>query len=55
MPQVGFEHTIPVFERTKTIHVVNRSATVFLNLRLTLRKMYRSGMPSSESSIDATQ
>jgi hypothetical protein len=28
MPQVGFEHTIPVFERAKTVHALDRSATV---------------------------
>jgi hypothetical protein len=28
MPQVGFELTIPVFERAKTIHALDRAATV---------------------------
>jgi hypothetical protein len=28
MPRVGFEPTIPVFERAKTFHVLVRSATV---------------------------
>jgi hypothetical protein len=28
MPWVGFEPTIPVFERTKTVHALNRAATV---------------------------
>jgi hypothetical protein len=28
MPLVGFELTIPVFERAKTIHALNRAATV---------------------------
>jgi hypothetical protein len=28
MPQVGFEPTIPVFERAKTVHSVDRVATV---------------------------
>jgi hypothetical protein len=28
MPQVGFEPTIPVFERAKTVHVLDRAATV---------------------------
>jgi hypothetical protein len=28
MPRVGFEPTIPVFERTKTVHAVDRGATV---------------------------
>jgi hypothetical protein len=28
MPQVGFDPTIPVFERAKTVHVLDRVATV---------------------------
>jgi hypothetical protein len=28
MPRVGFEPTIPVFERTKTVHAFDRAATV---------------------------
>jgi hypothetical protein len=28
MPRVGFEPTIPVFERVKIIHVLDRAATV---------------------------
>jgi hypothetical protein len=28
MPLVGFEPTIPVFERTKTVHALDRAATV---------------------------
>jgi hypothetical protein len=28
MPQVGFESTTPVFEWAKTIHAVDRAATV---------------------------
>jgi hypothetical protein len=28
MPQVGFEHTIPMFERAKTVHALDRAATV---------------------------
>jgi hypothetical protein len=28
MPEVGFEHTIPVLERAKTIHALDRAATV---------------------------
>jgi hypothetical protein len=28
MPQVGFEHTIPEFERAKTVHALDRAATV---------------------------
>jgi hypothetical protein len=28
MPQVGFEPKIPVFERAKTVHALDRAATV---------------------------
>jgi hypothetical protein len=28
MPLVGFDPTIPVFERAKTFHVLDRAATV---------------------------
>jgi hypothetical protein len=28
MPRVGFEPTIPAFERTTTVHVLDRAATV---------------------------
>jgi hypothetical protein len=28
MPRVGFEHTTPAFERAKTVHVLDRAATV---------------------------
>jgi hypothetical protein len=28
MPQVGFEHTIPVFERAKTLHALDAAVTV---------------------------
>jgi hypothetical protein len=28
MPQVGFEHTIPAFEQAKTVHALDRAATV---------------------------
>jgi hypothetical protein len=28
MPQVGFEPTIPVFKWVKTVHVLDRAATV---------------------------
>jgi hypothetical protein len=28
MPSVGFEPTTPVFERTKTVHALDRGATV---------------------------
>jgi hypothetical protein len=28
MPQVGFEPTIPVFQRANTVHALDRAATV---------------------------
>jgi hypothetical protein len=28
MPWVGFEHTVPASERAKTVHALDRSATV---------------------------
>jgi hypothetical protein len=28
MPRVGFEPTIPVFERAKTVHALDRASTV---------------------------
>jgi hypothetical protein len=28
MPKIGFEHTTPVFEREKTVHALDRAATV---------------------------
>jgi hypothetical protein len=34
MPQVGFEPTIPVLERAKTVHVLYRAATVIDKVRM---------------------
>jgi hypothetical protein len=31
MPRVGFEHTIPVFERAKTVHALHRAVAVMGN------------------------
>jgi hypothetical protein len=31
MPRVGFEPTTPVFERTQTVHVLERAATLIGN------------------------
>jgi hypothetical protein len=39
MPQVGFESTIPAFERAKTIHALDRAATVIGNEDLRLYKI----------------
>jgi hypothetical protein len=38
IPQAGFERTIPVFERTKTVHVLDRKATAIGTIILTQRK-----------------
>jgi hypothetical protein len=40
MSQVGFEPTIPVFERTKTIHALDRAATVIDFIVITSAKNY---------------
>jgi hypothetical protein len=40
MPRVGFESTILVFERAKTVHALGRSPTVIGNMR------YYSGLKS---------
>jgi hypothetical protein len=38
MPRVGFEPTIPVFERAKTVHVLDRAAAVIGDSPLSLLK-----------------
>jgi hypothetical protein len=30
MPRMGFEITVPVFEREKTVHALDRAATVIV-------------------------
>jgi hypothetical protein len=44
MSQVGFEHTIPVFGRAKTVHFLDRAATVMIGRRLhtILDQLFRS-------------
>jgi hypothetical protein len=46
MPRVGFENTIPVFEWAKTVHALDRAATVigplFLYAQLTILFYYTS-------------
>jgi hypothetical protein len=37
MPQVEFEPTIPVFELSKTVHVLDRAATVIGHYKYTIR------------------
>jgi hypothetical protein len=38
MPRVGFEPTIPVFERVKTVHSLDRAATVIGPTSITTSK-----------------
>jgi hypothetical protein len=56
MPQVGFEPTIPVFEPVKTVHVLDRAATVFGILRYSLFSfiIIRSGVRLSPLGTAAT-
>jgi hypothetical protein len=37
MPWVGFEPTIPVFERAKTVHALDREATVISYTYITFK------------------
>jgi hypothetical protein len=37
MPRVGFEPMVPVFEREKTVHALDRAATMIGQLYPTLR------------------
>jgi hypothetical protein len=41
MPRVGFEPTIPVFERAKTVRALDRAGTVIGYLRLGYVCMYK--------------
>jgi hypothetical protein len=34
MPWVGFESTIPALERTKTVHALDRAATVIVKTKI---------------------
>jgi hypothetical protein len=38
MPRVGFESTIPVLERAKTVHALDRAATVIGSTVFILRR-----------------
>jgi hypothetical protein len=40
MPRVGFEPTIPVFERAKTVHALDRAATLIGLMRYLLLHSY---------------
>jgi hypothetical protein len=39
MPGVGFELTIPVFERAKTVHALDRAVTVIDTTAYRIRKI----------------
>jgi hypothetical protein len=41
MPQVGFEPTIPVFKRAKTLHALDRAATVIGALYIYIYTCYK--------------
>jgi hypothetical protein len=41
MPQVGFELATPVFERVKTVHVLDRAAAVIGFLLSVFQNMFR--------------
>jgi hypothetical protein len=40
MPRVGFEPTTPVFQRAKTVHALDRAATVIGKQTATFNKKY---------------
>jgi hypothetical protein len=40
MPQVGFEYTIPVFERAKTAHALDREAAMIGSSRASRRLIW---------------
>jgi hypothetical protein len=44
MPQVGFEPTIPLFERAKTVHALDRTTTVIGVEFFSLDKLVQSGV-----------
>jgi hypothetical protein len=49
MPRIGFESTIPAFERGKTVHALDRAATVIgcvILLRTVIRQKYRKSRSS---------
>jgi ribosomal protein L31E len=41
MPKVGFEPTIPVFERAKTVQALDRAATVIGEVKMMIMMMMR--------------
>jgi hypothetical protein len=56
IPQVGFEHTIPVFKWTKTVHALDRAATVIRHvLRLPVGKRVTSSVVQIQSGAELQQ
>jgi hypothetical protein len=49
MPQVGFEPTIPEFERSKTVHVLDRAATVIDNYKWLVLEILRLNIRITDS------
>jgi hypothetical protein len=47
MPWVGFEHTIPASERAKTVHTLDRSATVTGSVKELLLRNPKKWKPDS--------
>jgi hypothetical protein len=45
MPRAGFESTTPVFERAKTVHALDRAATVNMTLDLRFSRWYQDWGP----------
>jgi hypothetical protein len=41
MPQVGFEPTIPIFERANTVHALDRVVTVIIRAGITFSNFTR--------------
>jgi hypothetical protein len=53
MPQVGFEPTIPAFERAKTVHTLDRAATVIgLNKKIYIHITQKLFVRGADKSLD---
>jgi hypothetical protein len=55
MPRVGFEPTAPVFERVKTVHALERAATVIgdeITLKATNVNFHRCGNLKSQKETE---
>jgi hypothetical protein len=54
MPRIVFEPTIPAFKRTKTVHALDRAATVIGPVNFTLFKWCRRALTRNEKSDPCT-